>query len=47
MNFFESCSSMPAWHAWLLALAIILTALSSSLLSQEVYSFFFKLYLSI
>ncbi len=44
MNFFESCSPMPAWHAWLLALATILTALSSSLLSQEVYFFLNYIY---
>lgn len=36
MSFFESCSTMPAWHAWLLALATILTAFSSSLISHQV-----------
>ncbi|CAF0910972.1 unnamed protein product [Rotaria sordida] len=31
MGFFEPCSSMPAWHAWLLAIAIILIPLCASL----------------
>jgi hypothetical protein len=39
MRFFESCSSMATWHAWLLAIATILTALSSSLINQSVFFF--------
>jgi hypothetical protein len=37
MNFFEPCTSMPVWQAWLLAAATILTALSSSLIINEVF----------
>ena len=36
MNFFEPCTSMPAWQAWLLATATIFTALVSSLIFNEV-----------
>ncbi|CAF4258747.1 unnamed protein product, partial [Adineta steineri] len=35
MRFFEPCSSMPSWQAWLLALATIVAALSSSLINNE------------
>ncbi|CAF0789068.1 unnamed protein product [Adineta steineri] len=35
MGFFEPCSSMPSWHAWLLAFATIIAALSSSLIVNE------------
>ncbi|CAF4057547.1 unnamed protein product, partial [Adineta steineri] len=35
MHFFEPCSSMPSWQAWLLALATIVAALSSSLINNE------------
>ncbi|CAF4026024.1 unnamed protein product [Adineta steineri] len=35
MSFFEPCSSMPSWQAWLLALATIVAALSSSLINNE------------
>ena len=43
MRFFEPCSSMVEWHAWLLVLAIILIALSASLITQQVclFSLFF------
>jgi hypothetical protein len=36
MDFFEPCSTMPAWHAWLLAAACVLTAMFSSLLLHHV-----------
>lgn len=36
MNFFESCSTMPIWQAWLLAIACILTAIGTSLFIQHV-----------
>ncbi|CAF4098406.1 unnamed protein product [Adineta steineri] len=35
MGFFEPCSSMPSWHAWLLAFATIIAALTSSLIVNE------------
>ncbi|CAF0930502.1 unnamed protein product [Adineta steineri] len=35
MRFFEPCSSMPSWQAWLLAMATIVAALSSSLINNE------------
>ncbi|CAF2103986.1 unnamed protein product [Rotaria magnacalcarata] len=38
MKFFEPCSAMPAWHAWFLVSAIILTSFFSSILfNYEVY----------
>ena len=39
MRFFEPCSSMPEWHAWLLILAIILIALLASVITHQVCLF--------
>jgi hypothetical protein len=41
MGFFESCSTMPAWHAWLLAAATSLAAFLSSSLSHQVKQILF------
>ncbi len=42
MDFFEPCSIMPIWHAWLLAIACVLTAICTSVLIQHVnYEFDF------
>ncbi len=43
MDFFEPCSTMPIWHAWLLAIACVLTAICTSVLIQHVnYEFYLK-----
>jgi hypothetical protein len=36
MGFFESCSTMPAWQAWLLAAGTSLASLLSSTLYHQV-----------
>jgi hypothetical protein len=36
MGFFEPCSTMPAWHAWLLAAAIGVVTLLGSTLNHQV-----------
>lgn len=36
MRFFEPCTSMAVWHAWLLVLAIILIPLFTSLIAHNV-----------
>jgi hypothetical protein len=41
MDFFESCSSMAAWHAWLLAFGTIFIAFMSSILLNQVSVIFF------
>jgi len=43
MDFFEPCSTMPIWYAWLLAIACVLTAVCSSVLMHHVnYNFYRK-----
>lgn len=41
MEFFESCSTMPAWRAWLLAVSTVLVALVSSIIFNYVSVIFF------
>lgn len=36
MRFFEPCSTMPAWHAWLLVMSIIFAPFCSGLLTSGV-----------
>ncbi|CAF4743672.1 unnamed protein product [Rotaria sp. Silwood1] len=38
MRFFTPCSTMPAWHAWLLAMSIIFVTLcSSAIINYQIY----------
>jgi hypothetical protein len=41
MGFFESCSTMPAWHAWLLAAGTSLAAFLSSTFNHQVKKILF------
>lgn len=47
IKFFESCTSMPTWQAWLIATATILIALLSSLIINQVFFLilFFEIFL--
>ncbi len=41
MDFFEPCSTMPVWHAWILAIACVLTAICTSILTHYVNDDFY------
>jgi hypothetical protein len=43
MGFFESCSTMPTWRAWLLALGTSLAALTSSIIYHQVTIILFNI----
>jgi hypothetical protein len=37
MEFFEPCSTMPDWHAWLYAIATIIATLLSNVITHQVF----------
>ena len=41
IEFFKSCSTVPAWRAWLLAVSTVLVAFVSSIIFNQVSAIFF------
>ncbi|CAF0797603.1 unnamed protein product [Rotaria sordida] len=37
MGFFEPCSAMPAWRAWLIAISTVFVAFVSSIIFNQTY----------
>jgi hypothetical protein len=42
MKFFEPCTTMPAWQAWVAASAVVITLLCVKLLFHQVLHIFYQ-----